>query len=94
MRATGASTRHRRFSIPAATTMTTAPAAASAVNSQASRIPRGRWRPAVRGLRASMTRSITRLAAMAQVRPPAMASVTQSTVAQPGQPPAASTMAM
>jgi hypothetical protein len=41
-----------------------------------------------------MRRSITRLEAMAQVRPPAIAAVTHPTVHQPGQPPVASTIAM
>ena len=44
----------------------------------------------MRGFRASMKRSITRLAAIAQVRPPTIATVTQPTVHQPGQPRAAS----
>ena len=48
----------------------------------------------MRGLRASIQRSTTRLVAIAQVRAPTMAAVTQPTVHQPGQPPAASTMAM
>jgi hypothetical protein len=41
-----------------------------------------------------MVRSITRLAAIAHVRAPTMASVTQPVIHQPGQPPAASTIAM
>jgi hypothetical protein len=41
-----------------------------------------------------MKRSMTRLAAMAHVRPPTIAAVTQPTVHQPGQPPAARTIAM
>jgi len=45
-------------------------------------------------LAASIQRSTTRLVAIAHVRAPTMAAVTQATACQPGQPPAARTMAM
>ena len=48
----------------------------------------------MRGLRASIHRSMTRLLAIAQVRAPTIAAVIQPTVHAPGQPPAASIMAM
>ncbi len=55
--------------------------------------PVGRCRRAVRGLAASMNRSARRLTLMASVRAPTIASVTQISTGQPGQPSAASTMA-
>src|SRR6266404_5911172 len=74
--------------------MSAAPPMASARSSPTRSSPRGRWRAAVRGLAASIQRSTTRLVAIAQVRAPTMAAVTQPTVRQPGQPPAARTIAM
>src|SRR5881628_2708934 len=74
--------------------MRTAPAAARSWSSSTRREPVGKCRWAVRGFRASMKRSTTRLVAIAQVRAPTMAAVAQPTVHPPGQPPAARTIAV
>ena len=54
--------------------------------------PRGIWRLAVRGFRASSLALMTRLPDMARVRAPKRATLIQIKVSQPGQPPAAKTI--
>jgi len=75
--ASGASLKQRGFSAFAATRNR---AAAAAKNSQAKpllRVPAGRWRPRVRGLRASSSASSIRLKVMAAERAPTIATTIQ-----------------
>ena len=90
--ATGASARAIRFSCSAAKCSSAKPAPASASISRRDINPKGIARPAVRGLRRSCSASISRLAAIAPVRAPAIATVIQKKVRQPGNPSAASTI--
>ncbi len=91
--ATGSSANVRALSEAPATTSTARPKAASSTPSLRLSLPLGISRFSVRGLRASRVASMTRLAAIAAVRAPTMANVTSSATRQPGQPPAASSIA-
>ena len=84
--ASGSSATHSGLSCHAANSSTATLTATSPQACAGLTLPLGTSRPAVRGLRASIARSMTRLAAIAAVRAAAIATVTQIRVCQPGQP--------
>ena len=67
-------------------TNTASDASANAITCERLRRPAGSSRPAVRGLRASMAASTSRLTAIANERAPTMTTVIQPSTEIPGQP--------